>query len=155
MDNYQLLKSIHLLGVTIFLGNIIVTAVWRMLADRTRSPVIVAYAQRLVTITDFCFTAVGVLLIYLSGHLLAPIFGGIGAVYWLSSGWWLFIASGIIWVLILIPLQIKQAKLAKDFATKEEVPKLYWTLSKYWAIFGAIATILTLANLYFMIFKPT
>lgn len=155
MDNYQLLKSIHLLGVTIFLGNIIVTAVWKMLADRTRSPAIVAYAQRLVTITDFSFTAVGVLLIYLSGHLLAPSFGGIGAVYWLTSGWWLFIVSGVTWVLILIPLQVKQAKLAKDFATKEEIPKLYWTLSKYWAIFGVIATILPLANLYFMVFKPT
>ena len=155
MDNYQLLKSIHLLGVTIFLGNIIVTAVWKMLADKTGSPAIVAYAQRLVTITDFSFTAVGVLLILVSGHLMAPNFGGIDAVYWLTFGWWLFIASGVIWVLILIPLQVKQAKLAKNFATKEEIPKLYWTLSKYWAIFGIIATILPLANLYFMVFKPT
>lgn len=154
MDNYQLLKSIHLLGVTIFLGNIIVTAVWKILADKTRSPAIVAYAQRLVTITDFAFTAVGVLLVYVSGHLMAPNFGGIDAVYWLTTGWLLFIASGIIWVLILIPLQVKQAKLAKDFATKKEIPKLYWTLSKYWGIFGIIATILPLANLYFMVFKP-
>ncbi len=155
MDYYQLLKSIHLLGVIIFLGNIIVTAVWKMLADRTKSPIVVAYAQRLVTITDFCFTAVGALLIYLSGYLLASDFGGIGAVYWLTSGWWLFIVSGVIWVLILIPLQVKQAKLAKNFATKEDIPKRYWTLSKYWAIFGVIATILPLANLYFMVFKPT
>jgi len=155
MDNYQLLKSIHLLGVTIFLGNIIVTAVWKMLADKTKSPAIVAYAQRLVTLTDFAFTAVGVLLILVSGHLMAPNFGGIDAVYWLTFGWWLFIASGVIWVLILIPLQVKQAKLAKDFVTKEEIPKLYWTLSKYWAIFGIIANILPLANLYFMVFKPT
>ncbi len=155
MDNYQLLKSIHLFGVTIFLGNIIVTAVWKMLADKTRSPAIVAYAQHLVTITDLSFTAVGVMLILVSGHLMAPNFGGIDAVYWLTFGWWLFIASGIIWVLILIPLQVKQAKLAKVFATKEEIPKLYWTLSKYWAIFGIIATILPLVNLYFMVFKPT
>lgn len=155
MDNYQLLKSVHLLGVTIFLGNIIVTAVWKMLADKTKSPAIVAYAQRLVTITDFAFTAAGVLLILVSGKLMASRFGEIGDIYWLSWGWWLFIASGIIWVLILIPVQIKQAKLAKSFATKDEIPKSYWTLSKYWAVFGIIATILPLANLYFMVFKPT
>jgi uncharacterized membrane protein len=35
MDNYLLLKSLHVLGVVIFLGNIIVTAVWKALADRT------------------------------------------------------------------------------------------------------------------------
>jgi hypothetical protein len=43
MDNYLLLKSLHVLGVVIFLGNIIVTAVWKALADRTGSPAIVAY----------------------------------------------------------------------------------------------------------------
>jgi len=155
MENYQLLKSIHLLGVTIFLGNIIVTAVWKMLADKTKNPAIVAYAQRLVTITDFAFTAIGVLLILISGRMMASKIGEISDILWLSWGWWLFIASGIIWVFILIPVQIKQAKLAKDFSTKKEIPEIYWTLSKYWIIFGVIATILPLANLYFMVFKPT
>ncbi|MCU7846007.1 MAG: DUF2269 domain-containing protein [Candidatus Thiodiazotropha sp. (ex Monitilora ramsayi)] len=153
--SYQLLKSIHLLGVVIFLGNIIVTAVWKMLADKTKSPAIVAYAQRLVTITDFSFTAAGVLLILVTGRMMAPRIGEINEVLWLAWGWWLFIASGVVWVLILIPLQIKQAKLAKAFSTKSEVPEKYWLLSRYWVVFGIIATILPLANLYFMVFKPT
>ena len=155
MENYELLKSVHIFGVTIFLGNIIVTAIWKMLADRTRSPAIVAYAQRLVTITDFAFTAVGVLLILITGRMMASRFGEISDVLWLSWGWGLFIASGLIWAFILIPVQIKQAKLAKDFSTKEEIPNNYWALSKCWAIFGIIATMLPLANLYFMVFKPT
>ena len=46
MNDYLLLKSLHVLGVVIFLGNIIVTAVWKALADRTGSPTIAAYAQR-------------------------------------------------------------------------------------------------------------
>lgn len=104
MDNYQLLKSIHLLGVTIFLGNIIVTAVWKILADKTKTPAIVAYAQRLVTIIDFVFTAVGATLIVISGRIMSTSFGEIGNVLWLSWGWWLFIASGLIWLLILIPI---------------------------------------------------
>jgi hypothetical protein len=33
---YLAFKVIHLLGVVLFLGNIIVTAVWKTLADRTR-----------------------------------------------------------------------------------------------------------------------
>jgi len=154
MDNYQLLKSVHLLGVTIFLGNIIVTAVWKILADKTKSPVIVAHAQRLVTITDYIFTAFGAALIIISGRMMSAKFGEIGDVLWLSWGWWLFIASGLIWLFILLPVQTKQAKLAKIFSTQATIPEDYWLLSKYWAVFGMIATILPFANLYFMVFKP-
>ena len=35
---YLAFKAIHLLGVVLFLGNIIVTAVWKTLADGTREP---------------------------------------------------------------------------------------------------------------------
>lgn len=155
MDNYQLLKSMHLLGVTLFLGNIIVTAVWKVLADRTKSPEIVAYSQRLVTITDFAFTAVGVLLILVSGRMMASKFGGVSDILWLTWGWWLFIASGVIWISVLIPVQVKQARMARKFSDKDTIPQGYWTLSKYWAAFGTVATVLPLANLFFMVFKPT
>ena len=33
--SYNAFKVIHLFGVVLFLGNIIVTALWKMLADRT------------------------------------------------------------------------------------------------------------------------
>ena len=45
---YAAFKLIHLLGVVVFLGNVIVTALWKTLADRTREPRVIAYAQRLV-----------------------------------------------------------------------------------------------------------
>ena len=155
MESYQALKSLHLFGVTIFLGNIIVTAFWKMLADKTRSPSVVAFSQRLVTITDFAFTSTGVLLILITGRIMATTFGEIGDLFWLTWGWRLFIASGLIWVLILIPVQIKQAKMAKNFANQEEIPAKYWKLSKLWIVFGIIATVLPLANLYIMVFKPS
>ena len=125
-----------------------------MLADRTKNSAVVAYAQNLVTITDFAFTSVGVLLILVTGRLMSSMFGEIGNVLWLSWGWGLFIASGVIWVLVLLPIQIKQSRMAKDFSIRGEIPEKYWLLSKYWAVFGVIATILPLANLYFMVFKP-
>ena len=155
MESYQALKSLHLFGVTIFLGNIIVTAFWKMLADKTRSPSVVAFSQRLVTITDFAFTSTGVLLILITGRIMATKFGEIGDLFWLTWGWRLFIASGLIWVLILIPVQIKQARMAKNFANQTEIPAQYWKLSKLWIVFGIIATVLPLANLYIMVFKPS
>ena len=40
---YNTWLVLHILGVVIFLGNIIVTAVWKVLADRTRNPAVVGY----------------------------------------------------------------------------------------------------------------
>ena len=145
---------VHVVGAVLFLGNILVTAVWKTLADRTRSPAVVAYAQRLVTITDFAFTAPGAALIAISGPILADDLGGVGGPGWLTLGFALFIASGVIWVAALIPIQIAQARMARTFRTEDAVPPGYWRLATLWAVFGAIATLLPLANLYLMIVKP-
>ena len=147
--------SLHILGVVLFLGNIIVTAVWKMLADRTRNPAVVAYAQRLVTITDIAFTATGVTLIIVSGQVMAQDFGGVfSGPSWLLWGWSLFIASGVIWLAILIPIEVMQERLAIAFRNASTIPDRYWRLSRLWAIFGVIATVLPLFNLYLMVFKP-
>lgn len=147
--------ALHILGVVLFLGNIIVTAVWKVLADRTKSPPVVAYAQRLVTTTDIAFTATGATLIIVSGQVMADDFGGVfGGPMWLTLGWSLFIASGVIWLAALIPIEIMQARLAKRFATEPVILQRYWRLSALWSVFGAVATLLPLANLYLMVFKP-
>ena len=146
---------LHILGVVLFLGNIIVTAVWKVLADRTKSPPVVAYAQRLVTRTDIAFTATGVILILVSGQVLAEDLGGVfGGPTWLTIGWSLFVASGVIWAAALIPIEVMQARLARQFATEAVIPERYWRLATLWSVFGAVATILPLANLYFMVVKP-
>lgn len=155
MDNNLLLKSLHVLGVVIFLGNIIVTAVWQALADRTGSPALVAYAQRLVTITDFAFTAPGAALIAVTGPMMAQRFGGVGAASWRSWGMGLFVASGALWLAILIPVPIAQARTAREFAARRAIPQTYRRLSTVWNLAGAVATLLPLFNLYFMVFKPT
>lgn len=146
---------LHILGVVLFLGNIIVTAVWKVLADRTKSPPVVAFAQRLVTTTDIAFTATGVVLIIVSGQVMADDWGGVfGGPAWLTIGWSLFIASGVIWLGALVPVQVMQARLARQFASETVVPRRYWRLSTLWSVFGALATTLPLVALYFMVFKP-
>jgi len=145
---------VHVVGVVLFIGNIVVTAVWKLLADRTRTPAVVAYAQRLVTVTDVAFTATGAALIAISGPILAEDLGGIGGPTWLTVGFGLFIDSGVVWAAVLIPVQIAQARLARRFRTEAVIPERYWRLATIWAVFGAIATLLPLANLYLMVVKP-
>ncbi len=146
--------TLHIVGVVLFLGNILVTAVWKLLADRTRDPAVVAYAQRLVLITDVAFTATGVVLILVSGQVLAEDFGGVFGPTWLTLGWSFFIASGVIWLTVLIPIQLRQWRLSRGFRSDGEIPDRYWRLSRLWAIFGARATVLPFVNVYLMVFKP-
>ncbi|MEX2167475.1 MAG: DUF2269 domain-containing protein [Methyloceanibacter sp.] len=155
MSSYLAFKVIHILGVVLFLGNIIVTGVWKVLADRTLDPRTIAYAQDLVTLTDWIFTAGGVVLILIGAYGMVWVAGlnPLGSA-WLIWGQSLFIASGIIWVAILIPTQIAQAREARAFADGGPIPESYWRHGRRWAIWGTIATLLPLANLYFMVVKP-
>ncbi len=152
--SYELLKSLHLLGVVLFLGNIVVTAVWKVTADRTARPAVIAHAQRLVTVTDWTLTLPGAVLILFSGYAMA---GGREALLsggWLTTGWLLFITSGLLWLLVLIPIQVKQSRLARGFRDQEPIPARYWRLAALWSVVGTVATLLPLANLYLMVFKP-
>lgn len=150
---YLWLKAIHVLGVVLFLGNIIVTGWWKNLADQTKHPQIIAFAQRQVTLTDYIFTAGGALLLVGAGLLNVWLHGLSLSMPWLMHGIGLFVISGLIWVLILIPVQTKQAKMAKIFNDTGEIPEAYWQLCKKWNAFGLIAVILPVITLYLMVFK--
>lgn len=153
-SHYLLLKTLHILGVIIFIGNILVTAFWKIFADISQNWQIIAFSQRLVTYTDICFTFVGVVLIATTGVFLANNYGAYWHVHWIFWGLTLFIASGVIWIGLLIPLQIKLHRIANTFSKSEVIPKQYWIYESAWATFGTIATVLPFVTLYFMVFKP-
>ncbi len=155
MDNsYLWLKAIHLLGVVMFLGNIVITGWWKNMADLTRNPQIIAFAQKQVTVTDWIFTAGGAAILLGAGMMNVAMHGLSYSSKWLGWGMSLFVLSGIIWVVVLIPTQMKQAKMAKGFAESGEITDCYWKLCMRWNIWGAIAVILPLINIYWMTFKP-
>ena len=157
MDHYLLFKSVHLLGVVLFLGNIIVTGWWKLMADRNGDPLVVAFAQRQVTLTDYVFTAGGALFVIVGAVANAmPTPGDWSFLHtaWMAWGFLLFVASGIIWAAILIPIQIRQAEMAKSFSRDTTIPESYWRLGRQWIFWGTLATLLPLANLYWMVFKP-
>ena len=153
--SFEAFKVVHLFGVILFLGNIIVTGVWKVLADRTGEPRVIAYAQRLVTLTDWIFTAGGVALILIGAYGMAAVGHlDLRGPTWLVWGQAMFVASGVIWIIILIRTQIPQARQARAFARGGAIPESYRQHGRRWLIWGTIATVIPLANIYFMVFKP-
>lgn len=152
---YLWFKAIHVLGVMIFLGNLMVTAWWKTMADLTRDAKLVAHAQRQVLLTDLVFTAGGAVLL-LVGGIGAAIVGHLDMAHtrWLHWGEMLFVLSGLIWLAVLIPIEVMQSRLAKGFADRGAIPARYWTLNRIWTSFGVLATLLPLVAIYWMVMKP-
>lgn len=155
MASYDLFKILHLLGVVLLIGNVTITAVWKVFADRTREPRTIAFAQRLVGVTDWTFTLGGILLIYLGG-IGAMLVGGFDflGTSWLVWGQVLFALSGLIWLFVLIPVQIRQGRLARAFADGGEIPSTYWAEGRRWLAWGIVATLPLVAAVWVMVAKP-
>lgn len=148
------LKSLHILGASLFLGNIIVSAFWKVLADRTRNYSVIRFATRLVNLTDVIFTGVGATLLLVAGHLLAENYGGVLSNDWILWSYILFAISGAIWVAVLVPIQVKQARILRA-ATTEDVPSAYYRLSRIWSVAGVVATLFPLPAIYLMVSRGT
>lgn len=153
--NYSVFKLMHLLGVVLLLGNIVVTAAWKVAADRHGGPTVVAFAQRMVALTDFIFTLPGILLTLVGAHGMGWLGGfSLWQSGWLAWGHALFILSGVIWLVVLVPTQVQQGRLAASFATSPSIPARYWQLNRRWIGWGIAATALPLVNLGLMVLKP-
>lgn len=149
---YVILKTLHVLGAVLFVGNIVVTALWKARADRNRHPRVVAFGQRLVTVTDWAFTAPGAAMVLVTGVLLAEQ-SDYWRLPWIHAGLGLFALSGLLWLGILVPVQRMQWALVRDLGDRP-VPEAYWRLGRIWMLVGIAATLLPLVNVWLMVAKP-
>ncbi|MNN95133.1 hypothetical protein D3C81_2138930 [compost metagenome] len=61
--------------------------------------------------------------------------------------------TGLIWLLILIPMQRKMIRLSADGIESGTVTAEYHKASRNWAVYGTMATLLPLGILFLMITK--
>ena len=152
---YEIFKFLHITGVVMLMGNITVTAFWKVFADRTGDARIVAFAQKLVTYTDWSLTVWGIVLTMVGGYGAAWVAGiDLIATGWLFWSQLLFVAAGLIWLLILVPIQMRQGRQAKIFAAGGAIPDAYKRDSRTWIVWGLISTVPLVAALWVMIAKP-
>jgi uncharacterized membrane protein len=144
----------HVLGAVLFLGNMMVTAVWMSLAKRSGNAEALRLGVRGIMLTDAVFTTPGALLLLLNGGILAaPYFKTDW--HWLAAGIVLYLASGAIWGMAVIPSQKKLAQLMSTMPPGGPVPPECDALMARWNRFGGMATLLPLIALVLMVFKPS
>jgi uncharacterized membrane protein len=152
---YVAWKAVHIFGVVLFMGNIIVTALWKARADRSADLATVAFAQRTVAAADRMFTLPGAILIAVGGYAMAsvghlPLHGP----RWIEWGQGLFYASAVIWLAVLIPAQHRLVALSEAGRRAGSLDPAFHRLSRRWATWGGIATLLVLVALVLMVTKP-
>lgn len=150
------MKTLHLLAVMLFLGNIITGLFWKTHADRSGDPRIIAHTLEGIIRSDRLFTIPGVVLIILFGLGTAMI----GKLPILGTGWiWqsiiLFSISGLAFMAQVAPLQRRLRQLALD-ATGGGAwdAAAYRRLSRRWEAWGLLAIATPLAAVVLMIVKP-
>lgn len=152
---YLALKTIHVLAVVVFLGNITVGIFWKAFADRTGNASVMAHTIDGIMRADRIFTIPGVIVLFLAGMAAA----GVGHYSILGTGWilWglgLFILSGIAFG-PLARAQRELLKVAQTGLQTVDQQRQYEALSGRWNLYGTIATVAPIAALVIMVLKPS
>lgn len=152
----QIYLFLHLLGAVLFVGNIVTAAFWKVTADRSGVPAVVHQAARNVMRADWAFTLPGLVLLIVSGSIMAGRAGiAPNGLDWLTMSLILFGLTGALWLAALIPLQRRMIRLSEQSLASGALSVDYRRASKQWAIYGSAATLLPLAVLYLMIAQPS
>ena len=53
-----------------------------------------------------------------------------------------------------MPIQIRQARLARGFVEGMAIPEEYWRLGRRWILWGLVATLPLLGAMWTMVAKP-
>jgi uncharacterized membrane protein len=151
---YLVMKVLHVLAVTLFLGNLIVGILWKVHGDSTRDPKIIAHTLRGIMLADRWFTMPSVILLLLTG------FGaqGIGrypiSTPWILGGIVLFALSGFVFMTRVAPVQRQLLAIAQAGGSGEMDWAAYGRLTAQWNLWGTIATALPVIALVLMVWKP-
>lgn len=149
-------RLIHIAGGILFIGNIVVTGVWMLMARRTNDLRVISFASVMVDWLDLVFTGPGVFLILVSGIVLATPWGGVLGASWISAAVAMFAFSGVVWIVFLLPCQRRLVRLSDEAAASgAPLPWEFHDILRKWFFWGAVATLSPLASLALMITKPT
>ncbi|SEL13999.1 Uncharacterized membrane protein [Stigmatella aurantiaca] len=152
MSFQVLLRLLHLFAVVAFLGDIAVTAIWRLLADRTREPRVIVYALRLVLITDKYLLMPSSLVLVVTGLLLAHLRDiPIWSIPAYAVAQILFMLSGVLWNLVLRPIQGKQLAIAESLGASGERFDEYLLLTKRWLRWGILTMVCAFGSMALMV----
>ena len=147
---YLIFKLIHVFAVIFFVGNIVISVLWKNHGDRSGDPKIIAHTMRGIIRADRFFTMPAAAFLILAG------FGAMGIGYipfetgWILWGFVMILISAAAFMAKVVPAQKKLLRIAETDPFDQQ---LYATVSKEWNLWGSIATIAPIVAVILMVLK--
>jgi len=152
---YLALKSLHVVSVVLFLGNIITGVFWKVHGDLSGELRVREQAMLGLIRSDRFFTVPGVLLIIATGVALALIANlPLLSTFWIGWSLVLFGVSGLAFAFRVGPLQKKLLANTRAGLSGTWNEAEYQALSKSWGVWGTVATAAPLIAVFLMVMKP-
>ena len=158
LDDYLLLRLIHILSAVVVAGTGAGIAFFLLMAYRSKNWVALAVTARHVILADWIFTAPAVFIQLVTGLLLTHQLG-----YSLTSVWFivvvsLFIFIGLCWLpVVYIQYRIAQTTesvLEQDLQKNDTNVQGLKRLMRYWTGLGVLAFSAIIVMFWLMIVKP-
>jgi len=148
MDNYQLWKTLHVTSAVLIVGNVTVTGVWAWFLYRQRREVGFRAIARGIILTDIIFTLVGGAGLTITGILMVRAQQlSIMDTPWLRRGVLTLAISTVVWVVSLLPDQLRMERL--DQSDDRGMRRLFTR----WSVLGWASTVLLFVGLWSMVMK--
>jgi len=145
---YHILKTAHVTGAVLLLGNVTVTGFWALVLWRARDTVPFRPVARAIMRADYVFTLVGGTLLTMSGILMTLKQGlSITGTPWLLKGVVALAVSVVLWAVALLPDQWRMERVAQD--DHAGLRRLFLR----WSVLGWASTALLFYGLWAMVSK--
>jgi uncharacterized membrane protein len=153
VDNYLLLKYIHIIFAFILAGTGTGIAFFMLMASRTKNISAIAITARHVILADWIFTTPAVIGQLVTGILLMQYLHYSFTSIWFLAAISLFLFIGLCWIPVVF-IQYKLKKLAEAAEFTGNLGGEFYLAMKWWVALGVPAFIGILLMLWLMVFKP-
>lgn len=153
MDDYVLLKTVHIVSSTLLFGTGLGTAFHGWMANRSGELAARRVVNRNVVLGDWLFTTPAVVVQPVTGVWLAQIAGFPLTTSWLATSIALYVLVGACW-LPVVWIQVQMRRISDAAPDGVPLPARYHRLSHWWFALGWPAFLGVIAIFYLMVGKP-
>jgi len=153
MDNYVVLKFIHILCAMVVVGTGAGIAFFQLMAFRSKNISAIMITTRHVVLADWIFTTPAIIGQFITGVLLMRRLSYSFDAPWFLSVISLFIFIGCCWIPVVF-IQYKLKAMAKSAQQTGNLDQQFFRWMKIWTLLGIPAFIAIIGIIWLMVAKP-
>ena len=134
---YEVHKFMHIFGVILLFGNMMVGPMWFVFAWTSKAPATLAFAARVLSLAEIVFTVPGVQLILWNGLAMATAMGGVRAQPWIFQSLILLIPTWVLGSTLALYWQERVIHLAQS----GEIGAPLNRAMIHWSIWGSLVMV--------------